>query len=192
MSRQSITITMQEFQKKGLDYTWQQTRRILKEKGFFVIDELQDYIHTTQCIETTRGWVNSWVKAGYLKKCGSDYYEGVKKTHAAPRVRRDGTIVPEAGQERLWRAMKILKKFTVAELCGATACIHSLPVPVSTAERYLSHLVRVKICSKNEAREYRLIKSLGGAAPKILQTKAVYDPNSNRIIGEPVVSEVAS
>ena len=189
MSRLSITITMQADQKKGLDYTWQQARRLLKQNGHFCLDELQGFINATQCIETTRGWVASWEKAGYLLKVPetkSMYREGNKKTHVVPRVRRDGTILPEAGQERLWRAMKILKNFSPEDLSAASITENAPCVPLITVKSYLRHLVRTGIVREQKKNSFLLIKNLGGAAPKILRTKVVYDPNNNRIIGDAV------
>ena len=34
----------------------------------------------------------------------------------APRVRRDGTVPPENAQNRMWRAMKVLRVFSVRDL----------------------------------------------------------------------------
>ena len=42
-------------------------------------------------------------------------YALVKDTGVdAPRVRQDGTILPDSGRHRMWNAMRVLKAFTVA------------------------------------------------------------------------------
>ena len=41
-----------------------------------------------------------------VRDCGVD----------APRVRKDGSIVPQSGRERMWRAMRIIGDFHLVEL----------------------------------------------------------------------------
>ena len=43
----------------------------------------------------------------------------------------------------------------------------------------------------NKQAVYRLFKNLGNEAPKILRCHAVYDPNSETIIGEADAAEVS-
>lgn len=188
--------------KSGIDWTWAQVRELLRANRGFSAAALQGCIGGGQTLATTNGWLRSWVKAGYLRAeagtagLGPVYLAGHRTTHTTPRVRRDGTILPEAGQERLWRAMKILGTFSVHDLAAASVAEDAGPVPLLTARRYITHLLGVGVVaavgqSTGPDARWRLIKNLGGAAPKILQTKAVYDPNANRIIGKPTVREVA-
>lgn len=202
MSRPSIIEIMESSRrrKSGIDWTWSKVRELLKERGNFAVADLQALIGGGQTPETTRGWLKSWVLAGYLEARSAGmcvaYVEGPRKTHATPRVRRDGTVLPEPGQERLWRAMKMLGTFTAHDIAAGSAAEDASPVPVTTARRYIGHLMGVGVLapvgrSTGPDAQWRLVRNLGGAAPKILQTKAIYDPNAKKILGAPKVREVA-
>lgn len=205
MSRQSIIDLMERSRrrKSGLDFTWRAVSELLREQGQFTTPQLLARVGREQRASTTRGWLAMWARAGYLtaihQRSGKDratvYSAGTIRTHTTPRVRRDGTILPEAGQERLWRAMKILKTFTVRELAAASAADDATPVPEPTANTYVVHLRHAGIValeSPGAHNRYRLARNLGGAAPKILATRAVYDPNSGKIVGNPVIREASS
>lgn len=113
----------------------------------------------------------------------------------APRVRRDGTLLPETHIETLWRTMKIAKTFTHTELAEA-ASTSDRPVKASTAKSYLNELCAVGIICRIEpattAQEtrFRLVRNLGNRAPKVLSASVVFDPNANEVVGEAYGREV--
>lgn len=112
-------------------------------------------------------------------------YRLVKRPLVAPRITLAGEI-HEKNIDQLWRAIKMAKVFSVAEM--AELCPD---VPRRTAEAYLYALSTAGVVVGTPAR-YRLVRNLGSQAPKILATKMVFDPNSKTVLGRPVASEVKS
>ena len=123
-------------------------------------------------------------------------YRLLKRPADAPRLRRDGSELPEPHIETLWRTMKIAKTFTTSELAALSSTGERV-VKISTARAYLRDLLRVGIIveirpgrSGQEA-HYRLVRNLGSRAPKILNTHVVFDPNANAVVGEAIAREVS-
>ena len=102
----------------------------------------------------------------------------------APRVRQDGTILPDSGRHRMWNAMRVLKAFTVAELVN-TASLPQAPIAESEARHYCLWLERggYIICTGGT---YSFIsaKYTGAKAPQILRVKALFDPNLGAVVCE--------
>jgi hypothetical protein len=113
-------------------------------------------------------------------------YRLVKRPKRAPRIRKDGTIIAETAKEQLWRAMRMLKEFNVHEL--PQHCTGD--VADDTAKSYAWSLAGAGVLA-GKAPHYRLVRDLGSAAPKILTTKMVFDPNKNVVVGNPVAREVS-
>lgn len=114
-----------------------------------------------------------------------------------PRVRRDGTVLKEKYTETIWRTIKMLKIFTYTELAEA-ASVDDHPLKPTTAMRYIRYLTAVNVITivsegapGVEAR-FRFLRNLGAAAPQILRTKMVYDPNAHAILGVCIAEEVSS
>jgi hypothetical protein len=122
-----------------------------------------------------------------------DRYRLTKRPGDAPRLAADGSELPEPDIERLWRAMKMAKTFSVAEL--ADACPESgLPV----IARYIGWLLRAGVLhiARKGTRgvcpaQYRLIRDLGPRAPRILSAKVVFDPNGKTVLGKSDAREVS-
>ncbi|RWC58893.1 winged helix-turn-helix domain-containing protein [Mesorhizobium sp.] len=112
-------------------------------------------------------------------------YRLVKRPLVAPRISLAGEIY-EKNIDRLWRAIKMAKVFSGAEM--AALCPD---VPPRSVEAYLYALSTAGVLSGTPKR-YRLARNVGMQAPKVLATKAVYDPNSKTVIGIPVATEVKS
>jgi len=121
-------------------------------------------------------------------------YRLTRRPIEAPRVRRDGSLIPEAANETLWRTMKMLKVFTASELADF-ACSEGRTMNRNYAHSFANALVHagvlVKVPSKTRDTRYRLIRNVGARAPKILQTRLVLDPNTNTVIGRAVAREVS-
>lgn len=100
----------------------------------------------------------------------------------APRVRKDGSIVPPTKTEALWRTIKMIGQFTYAELAAAA------DVDGLQARDYCQHLARAGyLLAENNhphATRYRLApgKNTGPQPPQIQRTKAVYDPNLRAVV----------
>lgn len=93
-----------------------------------------------------------------------------------PRVRPDGSLLPPSRQQKLWAAMRSLQTFDVQGLALSAG------VPVSTAQRYATALVRAGYLVSRRGHPYRLLpgRITGPRAPKILRGKRIHDPNLGR------------
>ena len=109
-----------------------------------------------------------------------------KKPALAPRLSKDGVELPETAKEKLWRAMKMAKKFTLDDLVVACS-----DVPRSTANGYCCALAAAGVLAKN-GNVFRLVRNLGQQAPRVLSTKLVFDPNAKAVVGSSIATEVRS
>lgn len=122
------------------------------------------------------------------KTCGDNLpaavvHRLVKRPLIAPRLTLDGREKEENATDRLWRAIKMAKVFSLADMDQ-----HCPNICRGTAKRYLQALAAAGIVVGTPAR-YRLVRNLGLQAPKILITKVVFDPNSKSVVGPSVTRE---
>lgn len=103
----------------------------------------------------------------------------------APRVRTDGSEVPPSGRARMWRAMKMLRIFTVAEL-AAQASLPDAPVALGEADHYCHWLARGCYLIDNGTDRWVFIpgRDTGPKAPQVLRVKRLLDPNNGEIVYE--------
>ena len=95
-------------------------------------------------------------------------------------------MLPDTAQERMWRAMKVLRTFSVQDLV-----VHaSLPddaIALSAAAVYCQWLARGKYLismtrSGNDVVRYRFVYDSGAKAPQILRVKQLYDCNLGKVV----------
>ncbi|SBW10066.1 conserved hypothetical protein [uncultured Desulfovibrio sp.] len=137
-------------------------------------------------------YLGSLVRAGILGKDKPARFAAATYTLLrdlgvdAPRVRKDGSMLPDTAQERMWRAMKVLRTFSVQDLV-----VHaSLPddaIAPSAAAVYCQWLARGKYLismtrSGNDVVRYRFVYDSGAKAPQILRVKQLYDCNLGKIV----------
>jgi hypothetical protein len=112
----------------------------------------------------------------------------------APRLKPDGTPLPEPVIEVLWRAMKMTGHFTASEL-AELASTEERPINLNTARSYCDRLTRAGVMARatrrGEEPRFRLIRNLGARAPKVLATRVVYDPNAGKVVDAEPLREVA-
>lgn len=121
----------------------------------------------------------------------------------APRIDKQGRQVKQGlGTEQMWRTMRLIGDFSCTELAehASTTEIRICP---ETAKKYVGHLAKAKyLILVQPARciglgigslpaRYRLDsgKNTGPRPPMIQRSKAVYDPNLDRIMWEEVKRE---
>lgn len=187
---------------RGQDHYWRVILELHHSPGYWTIRDIDDRSNGDRA--SVRDFVRRLATGGYAEiiherpaQGGSSAfvaYRLVKTSREAPRLTRDGRELPEARQESLWRAMKLLKRFTAAELFDAAVADDQAAnriAGVASADDYCKRLARAGVLvaesggipRKGKA-VYRLLKGgLGPIAPKILATKHVYDANSNIILG---------
>jgi hypothetical protein len=119
-------------------------------------------------------------------------YRLTKRPGDAPRLADDGSELPEPGIEQMWRAMKMAKTFSVAQL--AEACPGTA---YQSVRNYVGCLYRAGVLSLVRKQtpvspaQYGLIRNLGHRAPKILAARVVFDPNAKIVLGKADAREVS-
>lgn len=105
-----------------------------------------------------------------------------KRPPEAPRLWPDGSEQPEPVVETLWRTIKMTKTFTAPELADLAKA------NVNTARTYCDDLTRAGVLARSKGADrwsrYRLIRVTGAKAPRVLDDKSVFDPNSNTLLCE--------
>ncbi len=103
----------------------------------------------------------------------------------APRVRKDGSLVPDSAQERMWKAMKVLRVFSVSDLV-IHASLPDAAIAASAARSYCQWLARgkylVPLSAPGDVQRYRFMKDTGAKAPQILRIKQLYDCNLGKVM----------
>lgn len=149
---------------------------------------------------TVASYMRNLAKAGFLTvidarplpQGGSPakVYKIVRQSFYAPKVRRDGSTVPEGANDHMWRTMKMLLSFRPDELADA-ASTDEVIVPVGTAQDYCKHLkaagyiVEIKPSSNRGGRatyRFQKTKNTGPLAPEIQRIKQVFDPNLGKVM----------
>lgn len=162
----------------------------IRKQREFTLDSL------TTGSRTDRGTIRTYVvgleKAGFIrvfdrKETDKPFVTTQFKTNCyvlekdvgidAPRVTRDGKILSADINQDLWRAMKILKEFSVTDLIAST----TQKTTVDNVKTYCLFLTRAKYLKRNGSR-FVFVKSTGAKAPRILRIKAVFDPNLNKVV----------
>jgi hypothetical protein len=102
-----------------------------------------------------------------------------------PRVHRDGTIIPQSGRQRMWRAMGILKEFSLRDLV-ATAGLPEAPIEITEAGYYCNWLARGGYLRSAASGRYLVIPAMrhGPRAPMIQRVRRLLDPNTGEIVCE--------
>jgi len=120
----------------------------------------------------------------------------------APRVRRDGARVTQGmAQEQMWRTLRMLNADINTRELVAHASTPEIPVAVSAANDYLQilhaagYLIRT-VAGKGTGNggiqaRYRLsaVRNTGPRPPMVCRTRVVYDPNLDKVVYQPHVTE---
>lgn len=101
----------------------------------------------------------------------------------APRVRKNGTLVADDGQTRMWKVMKILKTFSVRDLV-VHASLAGVPVADATAATYCRWLETGGYIAlqTGDVPRWRFVRDTGAKAPQILRVKQLFDPNTGKVV----------
>lgn len=137
---------------------------------------------------------------------GKVHYKMVRDVGAeAPRLNKKGEPVTQGlAQEQMWRTLRMLKTDINARELAAHASTEAVPVAHTAASDYLRTLDAAgyldctreqrhnpKMRGGSQAMRYRLkvARNTGPRPPMICRTRAVFDPNENRIVWQPEVTE---
>lgn len=102
----------------------------------------------------------------------------------APRLRRDGSPILETSQNRMWRAIRILKIFTLQELLSVVVN-NEVSVSTTAADTYLKQLRKAGYLKKqrdDKAYQINPAMNYGAKAPQIQKINQIYDPNIKKVV----------
>jgi len=135
-----------------------------------------------------RDYLSGLVRAGIVAKSEVKPFEhttfglvrdmGVR----APRVRKNGVILPDSGRTRMWKAMQVLGEFSPRELMHA-ASLPGAEIAHNEAKGYCLWLSRGGYLAQTGER-FRFVRArnTGAKAPQILRVKQLYDPNTDQVV----------
>lgn len=158
--------------------------------------------------KTVSTYLSCLLKAGFINRTNPDASRQTPATYSlvrdngveAPRLDRKGNLVKQGlGSEQMWRTLRLIGDFSGAEL-AAHASTKAVPVSPETAKAYVGHLLKAGYLIEvlparflgsgkgNLPARYRLApgKYTGPRPPMVQRTKAIYDPNLDKIVFEEV------
>jgi hypothetical protein len=173
--------------KAGYQSAWAVIRKLGEFTRQDVIFELSKEFGDNVNADTIKSYIQRLTRGGFVVSAGRKrtndghslyIYKLIKDIgNTAPRLKRDGSLsLSGAVNESLWRTMKILGTFNLAELQAASSTDTVQPSADSTRE-YCEHL-RLK------RGRYTALTSryTGPQAPIITKVDTVYDQNTRDIV----------
>lgn len=158
---------------------------------------VRDYLCSLQAAGYLRCVVEA-VPRGTLAKLVLAQDAGVE----APRVRRNGEPVTQGlAQEQMWRTLRMLSGDINAAELAAYASTPAVPVELATARSYLAALDRAGyldtvVPGKGNGKGGTLARlrlkrnrDTGPRPPMICRTRVIYDPNEDRVVYMPRVTD---
>ena len=107
----------------------------------------------------------------------------------------------ETNQQRMWRAMRILRRFTLNDLTMQASTEDGIVTHKGAKVycRYLEWAGYLRRPGKKAGRSrwsferavFILVRNSGPLCPQVTSKKAVYDPNTSKIVWAPPGSEMA-
>ena len=176
----------------GREAVWAAVRRL---KWGFSVRELWQEVNRGQrggdtALATVRDYLQRLCRAGIMTRgraegSQTERYRLLKDMGPdAPRLRKDGSASPPLGITRMWRAMRVLQRFTAADIAL------SADVPLNTAKSYCRDLKAVGILRMRHTgvgigpATYRLEDRhyTGPCAPRVTTLRGVWDKNRNEVL----------
>lgn len=142
--------------------------------------------------ETIRAFVKRLELGGLARRvthpCGfnAHAYRLTSSPSAVPVIRDDGSAAPPSAQAHMWSAIRRLGQFSRVELIIAGST-DEVTISAATATWFLSRLTRagylIRVGGPGRTSVWRLKpgRNTGPAAPRILNSRAVFDPNRNEV-----------
>ncbi|WP_300555179.1 hypothetical protein [Desulfovibrio sp.] len=145
------------------------------------------------CRSKVQDYLKGLTRAGLVQRLNPEAklaeeagYKLLKDTGIeAPRVRKDGTLLPASGRNRMWKVMQVLKVFTEEELVD-TASLPEAPIALGEAVTYCRWLARGGYLKARQDGGWKMVpaKYTGVKAPQILRVKKLFDPNLGIVVYE--------
>lgn len=181
---------------RGRPAIWASLRALHGAGRAVTVRELEKISYVSR--RTVASYVQALVAAGFARALppvrewgGVRYILAGEPGAVPPRVQPSGEPVTQgSGRDRLWRSAKMLRVFTAPDLALA-ASIQGAPVRLHEARTYLGFLhragylmVHTPACTAPRGHcrtTYRFLKNTGPLAPMVTRSRAVWDPNLQRI-----------
>ena len=167
--------------------------KVIRELKTFTVRDIED--RTKVINRTIFSYLTVLEKAQILSKeavyqkdkgcLRTNVYTIIKDMGAtAPVVSKSGKLIEDTHQSRIWRAVRILKTFTLKDVV-ATASQDDDPVSLTATDHYLNCLKKAGYLTKrNQEKTYHLNLAMnkGIQAPQIQRIRQVYDPNLDKVV----------
>lgn len=185
LRKHAVTLTIS----RGEDGYWT-LMRYLDQRGGFTPDDLTRPLREPEAQTEIKQYLNACIKAGYVVAAKArGMLQIARKQAEAPRLTKNGReMVHATRQSHLWRAMKMLGYFTIADVVVATSTGEAV-MPEDFAFRYIEELETAGYLTSRMGqfgKTYRLRSAMntGPAAPQVLRARFVWDPNTCQIVGQ--------
>lgn len=96
------------------------------------------------------------------------------------RRRKRVPMDPREGRSRMWQSMRVMRRFTVADLQTTAEVSRASATHYVRALRdagYAQAVIDARVGSANQFVTYRLVKNTGPHAPRVARDRTVFDPN---------------
>jgi hypothetical protein len=179
--------------KAGYQSAWAVIRKLGEFTRQDVIFELSKEFGDNVNADTIKSYIQRLTRGGFVVSAGRKrtndghslyIYKLIKDIgNTAPRLKADGSLsLNGAVNESLWRTMKILGTFNLAELQAAASTDTVQPSADSTRE-YCEHLRRAGYLRLKRGRYTALTsRYTGPQAPIVTKVDTVYDQNNRKIV----------
>lgn len=183
-----VTVKLTARVPRGQQGFWEIVRALHRQAGEFSAHdvELRSNVHRS----TVADFIRRLVKGGYLEEVRQEprpghprpIYRLLRDQPEAPKLRRDGSpaIDQGRGQDQMWRAMKMVERFTAPDLVLLSSTA-DYRVTRETAKAYIKHLHLAGYLNRLAKGVYRLRpdRNTGPLAPQVMRTPFVFDPNTH-------------
>lgn len=150
--------------------------------------------------KAVRDYVRRLIRAGIAYRGADDLVYLKERPRDTPRLLRDGSESELwRGRQQMWNVMRrAAGGFTLQEL-SIDATTDTASVSEDAAQRYcriLFHAGLLIVANPKRKHGERLVYRLTGSgntgpkAPVAIEARGVYDPNIERVVGEPVAEEI--
>ena len=166
----------------GRDRVWTAMREL---REFTVFDLLH---RTSLSARSVEDYIKGYIASGHVMKvqsiAGKSQYRLARDTGVeTPRIRKNGQPVTQGyGREIMWRSMRTLKDFSIADLL-AQGKVAGVLIAEREAKSYCDILARAGYLKSYDRRyQFIAVRYSGPRPPMVQRLKQLYDPNLDQVV----------